>query len=216
MSYPMVHMEIAYRLLGRFDWLENRGDFLLGAVAPDSVHFREGYHPRMKEASHLWNCGPQWGTTTDSPGWKRNVATFWELHKADENRDFFAGYCAHILTDWLNDVRIWSPFRQEIGSEQIFDPNTRYRKEAYGIDQWLYHMSGNSGRIWELLREGKAYLVEGCARAEDMERMKESILSEQFTNRTVPDVSGYRCCTREMILAFLEECVEMIADELCP
>lgn len=214
MSYPMVHMEIAYRLLEKLDWIENRGDFILGAVAPDSVHFREGYHPRMKEVSHLWDCGPQWGTTTDSPKWKRNVLTFWDLHKEEANRDFLAGYCTHILTDWLNDVRIWSPFRQEIGAERIYDPDTQYRREAYASDQWLYHMSGNSGRIWKLLEEGRAYPVEGCARVEDMERMRESILKEQFANKTIPDVSGYRYCTPEVIFSFLAECVEMIAEEL--
>lgn len=214
MSYPMVHLEAAYRLLEKLEWIENKGDFILGAVAPDSVHFRSGYDPHMKEISHLWDCGPGWGTTTDSPRWRRNVLTFWELHKNDENRDFLAGYCAHILTDWLNDLRIWAPFRKEISVESVFDPNTQYRQEAYAIDQWLYHVSGNSGRIWALLKEGKSYEVEGRTRLDDMERMRASILREQFVQENVPDVSAFRYCTREVILAFIEECTELIAKEL--
>lgn len=214
MPYPMVHMEIAYRLLEKLDRIENRGDFMLGAIAPDSVHFRSSYHPRMKEASHLWDCGPEWGTTTDSPKWKRNILEFWRLHKEDENKDFLAGYCVHILTDWLNDLRIWSPFRKSIGFKNVHDPNTQYRIEAYGSDQWLYHASGNTDEIWKLLEEGRGYTVAGCALEADIRRQQESILKEQFTKKTAPDVSGYRYCTDKVILDFIKECVEMIAEEL--
>ena len=52
MAYSMVHLEIAYRLLDKFDWIRKPGDFLLGALAPDSVHFIENYHYHLKE--RMW------------------------------------------------------------------------------------------------------------------------------------------------------------------
>ena len=68
------------------------------------------FYPAFVTAqSHLWDCGPRWGITLDSGKWKRNVLDFWNMHKTDPNRDYIAGYCVHILTDWLNDIKIWSP-----------------------------------------------------------------------------------------------------------
>lgn len=113
MSYQMIHLEVAYRLLDQYKWVEKPEDFLLGAIAPDSVHFHEEYDVQLKEKSHLWDCGPRWGITLESDKWKENVLQFWKLHKEDGNRDFIAGYCVHILTDWLNDLRIWTPFRKK-------------------------------------------------------------------------------------------------------
>lgn len=110
MSYAMVHLEVAYRLLDKYEWVSKYGDFLLGAVAPDAVHFHENYSVQLKEHSHLWNCGPRWGITIDSDKWKRNVLKFWEEHREDYNRDFIAGYCVHILTDWLNDMKMISGY----------------------------------------------------------------------------------------------------------
>ena len=41
MAYSMIHLEVAYRLLNKWDWIKNPGDFLVGAIAPDAVHFCE-------------------------------------------------------------------------------------------------------------------------------------------------------------------------------
>ena len=51
MSYPMVHLKVAYGLLARYGggWIERPGDFLLGSVAPDAVHFHNEYDVSLKE-----------------------------------------------------------------------------------------------------------------------------------------------------------------------
>ncbi len=55
MSYPMVHLKIAYGLLVRDDGerIKRSGDFLLGSVAPDAVHFHDSYDVSLKERSHI-------------------------------------------------------------------------------------------------------------------------------------------------------------------
>lgn len=214
MPYPMIHMEIACRLLDKLTWIEAPGDFILGSAAPDSVHFRQGYEVRMKEASHLWNCGPRWGMTTESEKWKQNIIQFWETHKNDENRDFYAGYCVHILTDWLNDLRIWSPFRDGMEGGSDVEMYVRYYEEAHGIDQWLYHTSGNTEKIWMLLEKGVGRTIAGCALAEDIKRQQSSLLTEQFASKAAPDVQGYYYCTEKVIRSFIEECVEEIPKEI--
>lgn len=48
MAFQMIHMEIAYRLLNRIPQIENPAEFILGSVAPDSVHMNPNYDVSMK------------------------------------------------------------------------------------------------------------------------------------------------------------------------
>ena len=213
MSYQMTHLEVAYRLLDKYKWIKDGGDFLLGAIAPDAVHFHEEYHLKLKEQSHLWNCGPRWGITLDSDQWKRNVLDFWSVHKTDSNRDYIAGYCVHILTDWLNDIKIWSPFRNENMQDEDVDSIYHiYGQEAYRGDQWLFRESNNSEKILSLLAEGRAYSIEDHVLQKDVETLKKHILSEQYKNTGNYDISGHRYCTKAVTLSFINECVESLSD----
>ena len=216
MSYTMVHLKIAYELLTRYDgeYIEKPGDFLLGSVAPDAVHFHKKYDVSLKERSHLWKFGPRWGVTLDSEGWKNAICQFWKENRNAGNRDFIAGYCTHLLTDWENDRRICTPFREKMpqGTE-IDELNGQYSVEAYGIDQWLYQTDKDAKEIWRLLEQGHVYRVEGCILEEDLALQKLSILNEQFTGKTAYDVSGYQICTKETIKMFVEKCVDSIFRE---
>ena len=215
MSYQMTHLEIAYRLLDKYKWIKVRPDFLLGAIAPDAVHFHEEYHVELKEQSHLWDCGPRWGVTLDSDKWKRNVLDFWNMHKTDPNRDYIAGYCVHILTDWLNDIKIWFPFRNENMQDEDVDAIYHiYGKEAYRGDQWLFHESNNSEKIMSLLAESRAYSIVNCVLQKDVETQKKHILSEQYKNKGNYDISGHRYCTEAVTISFIDECVEELKDIL--
>ncbi|MBQ6993167.1 MAG: hypothetical protein IJN64_01565 [Lachnospiraceae bacterium] len=213
MAYQMIHLEIAYRLLEKFTWIVKREDFLLGAIAPDAVHFHDKYEVCLKEQSHLWNCGPKWGITLESEKWEKNVLAFWGEHKKDDNKDFIAGYCVHILTDWLNDIRIWSPFRNaNIKGDKVEEIYHMYQKEAIGSDQWLYQNSSNTEKIMELLSQSKAHSITGCIEKDDIERQKKHILTEQYKDIESQDINGYCYCSKEIIMSFIEECVEKISE----
>lgn len=219
MSYPMVHLKVAYGLLARYDGgrVERPGDFLLGAVAPDAVHFRDNYDVSLKEKSHLWKFGPRWGVTLESEDWLDAICKFWKENRDVENRDFMAGYCTHLLTDWENDRCIWTPFRERAMQGADFDEvYGQYAAEAYGFDQWLYQSGKESREIWRLLEQGQVCGVNGCIRKEDLARQKQSLLNEQFTGKAAVDVSGYRFCTREVMEAFVERCVERIQEHINP
>lgn len=216
MSYPMVHLKIAYELFMRHGsgYIERPGDFLLGSIAPDAVHFHDIYDVPLKEQSHLWKFGPRWGMTLDSEGWRDAICKFWKENKNAGNRDFMAGYCVHLLTDWENDRCIWTPFREKmLQGTEIDELHGRYSAEAYGIDQWLYQTDKDAEEIWRLLEQGQVYEVAGCISEKDLARQKLSILNEQFTRKAACDVSGYQICTKEIVEAFVEECVERIFRE---
>lgn len=209
MSYQMIHLEVAYRLLEHYQWINSPGNFLLGAIAPDAVHFHKEYQVDLKEKSHLWNCGPKWGITTQSDKWKRNVLDFWNLHKEDTDRDYIAGYCIHILTDWLNDIRIWTPFRdanmENEGVEEIYHI---YGQEAYGSDQWLFRNSQNTGEIMKLLKDSRACAVEGGVDPKIVAAQKQHILCKQYENAVEYEIDSYQYCSRNVLMEFVEECVK--------
>lgn len=216
MSFPMTHMQVAYKLRCPLVWIERTGDFILGSIAPDAVHFREQYDASMKEASHLWNCGPRWGITTDSKRWKENIVLFWERHKGDANRDFIAGYCVHILTDWLNDLRIWTPFREAKKADlsNLEEFYKQYAKEAFRSDQWLHQISGDREAIWKALSNGRGSTIQGCVTAKDIERQQKSVLTEQFAGGEIYDISNHKFLTEAVLNAFIEESVDMLSSML--
>lgn len=213
MCYQMVHMEAAYRVLQKMDWIEKQGDYMLGAIAPDSVHFNPQYNLTLKANSHLWSFGPRWGMTVESDKWRDCVTTYWDAHKTETNRDYIAGYCVHVLTDWLNDKTIFAPFRQQIKSvEEYDDVYAVYAKEAYGSDQWLYQQSSNSVRIMELLAKGEPYSMHGCVVKSEVAFQKEHILKKQYAGSERIDISKYQYCTETVTRDFLDECVQTISN----
>lgn len=217
MSYPMVHLKVAYGLLSRDDGgrIEKPGDFLLGAVAPDAVHFHEEYDVSLKEKSHVWKFGPCWGVTLDSEGWRVAIRKFWKENRNAANLDFMAGYCTHLLTDWENDRCIWTPFREKMKQgakrDEVYG---EYGKEAKGMDLWLYQNDKETQEIWRLLEQGKVCGVDGCILEEDLARQKQSLLYEQFIGKDAVDVSRYRICTKEIMVEFIKACIERIFEEI--
>ena len=215
MAYSMIHLEVAYRLLNKWDWIKNPGDFLVGAVAPDAVHFCENYQIQMKEKSHIWDCGPRWGITEDPDKWEANSMRFWEENKGADNRDFIAGYCIHILTDIQSALKIWKPFQEEnIKGTNVEEAYHIYGKEAYESDQWLYQTSLHSKIIMELLASGNAYPIEDCIGKDEVEKKIQCMLREEYGKTEIYDISGFRYCNDKVILGFVEECTKWLAERL--
>lgn len=78
MAFQMIHMEIAYRLLKRILPISNPAEFILGSVAPDSVHMNSDYDVNMKVKSHMFEGCGRWSDTQDYQLWKRNLQSFCE------------------------------------------------------------------------------------------------------------------------------------------
>ena len=215
MAYSMVHLEVAYRLLNNWNWIKAPGDFLVGAIAPDAVHFCENYQIQMKEKSHIWDCGPRWGITEDPDKWEANALRFWEENKDADNKDFIAGYCVHILTDIYNDIKIWSPFRRmNLAGTNVEEVYHIYGKEASESDQWLYQTSLHSEHIMELLAGGRAYSIADCIGQGEINKLIQYMLTEEYVKKEIYDISGFRYCNDNVILGFIEECTEWLAERM--
>ncbi len=213
MSFQMIHMEIAYRLLKRIPQISNTEEFILGSVAPDSVHMNPDYNVSMKIKSHMFEGCGKWSDTQDYQLWKRNISSFCKIAvmKGHAYRDFGIGICVHCLTDYWNDKKIWRKLQGEnIPPMNIEEFKKAYYPEAKGIDLWLYQNSKNTKLIRRMLSEAIALNVEGILNKEDIERQRNHLLNTQYNVDKV-DISTYHYLSANDIFDFIEFTVNDIA-----
>jgi len=209
-------MEIAYRLLERIPQISNAPEFILGSVAPDSVHMNPDYDVNMKVRSHMFDGCGKWGDTQDYQLWKRNINSFCEIvaGKGHAYRDFGIGICLHCLTDYWNDIKIWRKLQSKnIPPMSIDEFKKAYYKEARGIDLWLYQNSENTKLIRKMLSEALAMDVEGIIGKEDVERQRNHLLNIQY-DVDVVDISKYHYLSANDIADFIEFTVNDIAETI--
>ncbi len=218
MSFQMIHMEIAYRVMEKLSLTEGREAFMLGSVAPDAVHMRADYTVESKIHSHLFEgCGP-WGDVRDNERWLRNIDQFWNAYGKDETevslKMLAAGIFVHCMTDYWNDVTIWNGTRREYVPPM--DP-ARFKNEFYveanAIDKWLYRNSRHTEEIRALLAAAKAQGLADYFTAEDTRKIKHHLLNVQYDVPPV-DSAGFRYYTREKLEKFLDDVTEDVCRSL--
>ena len=213
MAYQMIHMEAAYRLLETLPWISQKADFILGSVAPDSVHMDPAYQIAMKETSHLFTGSGEWGNTGDFENWDRNIRACWLTQRQKESggRDFAAGVCVHCWTDLIYARDIWMKLRHHYTPIMGFDTFQKaYSVEARGIDLWLWQNSPNTPEIKDLLEAGIFYPMEGLQSSANMSRLKENLLHHQYEGEKV-DVTNYQYVPEAVIREFISEAPKEIA-----
>ncbi|MBQ1801677.1 MAG: zinc dependent phospholipase C family protein [Lachnobacterium sp.] len=227
MAFQMVHMEVAYRMLKYMPEMKNKADFILGSVAPDSVHMEEVYKVEDKIESHLfWGCGP-WAKTTNSEKWRQNILDFWKTYKeiyVDDSShetptyEFILGYVVHCLTDYCNDLNVWIALKNKsnLPEDKLKE---LYYPEARGIDQWLFLNSPNSEEIMALLEEGQAFSVQNKIKKDLVEKEKLHLLKTQYDTDLTEEVRAnlsddivekYKYVPPKFMETFLNETAEMI------
>lgn len=213
MAFQMIHMEIAYRLLKRIPQIANPAEFILGSVAPDSVHMNPNYDINMKARSHLFEGCGEWSDTQDYERWKRNIRFFCEkIIKKKACKDFGIGICVHCLTDYWNDRKVWRTLQRKYIPPMTVDTFKKaYYPEAQGIDVWLYQHSENTNTIRKMLSEACAVDIEGMINKDDLERQKNHLLNVQYKVDAV-DISDYHYLSAEFLDDFLEFTVDAIAE----
>lgn len=216
MAFQMIHMEIAYKLLKRMPQISYAAEFILGSVAPDSVHMNPNYDVTMKIKSHMFEGCGIWGDTKDYQIWEKNIYLFCEnvAEKELAYRDYCIGICVHCLTDYWNDIKIWRKFQSKnIPPMSIDEFKKAYYPEAQGIDFWLYQNSKNTQLIRKMLSEALAMDVEGIINKEDVECLRNHLLNTQY-NVDMVDLSTYHYFSANSINDFIEFTVNSIAETL--
>ena len=218
MSFQMIHMEIAYRLLSRLPQIKNAAEFILGSVAPDSVHMNADYTVDRKVKSHMFEeCG-KWSDTQDYQRWEKNIhdvfCQYYGCNEKEVFRDFTVGLCVHCLTDYWNDLKIWKALQRKYVSDMGFEAfKEAYYPEACGIDIWLYQNSQNTGVIRKMLSQAAAFDIENMVNVTDIEKQRKNLLEVQYHVDQI-DVSGYRFLSEHSIEEFIEDAVNDIAEKI--
>jgi hypothetical protein len=189
MPFAMTHLYIAYNILSNTPQIKKPCDFMIGALAPDSVHFRDNYNSDMKKKSHLCVGDEKWARFTNNQEWQENVLAFLQKNKYLEEADFIYGYCSHILADIQNNIKIWTPFLLENREALGKGIGSIYHEESYNIDYALYLLNSQQKYIWEILENSIGYDIPNVVVADEINKMKHSILHSQFMNREYVDVS---------------------------
>lgn len=145
MPLPMVHLAIAVKLY-EAEGKEIAPEFLLGSLAPDAIHMRQGWTREDKVATHfgLPHDYPDW--TQIEPFRARAVDALPPLPA------FTAGYLAHILTDefWIEEVVI--PVRPQIPIHLSQEEQRElYYRETDQVDFNFYHHAPWRPLVWEQL-----------------------------------------------------------------
>lgn len=175
---------------------------MLGSVAPDSVHFRDGYSWEMKRVSHLYAGGENDRWLENVDGWTNHVLAFLDSSKRSPDIDFIRGYCAHILADIHCYQVFLIPLRMRHGGEPDDETMRSYHRECQNVDFELYR-HGETETIRRSLRLAKAKAVTGAAVAEEVEKIRLHLLDVQYKNVEPRDVSGNRFMTLEAMKDFI-------------
>lgn len=218
MASQMIHMEVAYRLMDSLDIKEAKAEYILGSVAPDSVHMAEDYLPK-KIHSHLFeNCGP-WGDTQDYDQWIVNIRAFWNKYVVGETepakRSLLIGICVHCLTDYWNDLMIWRALQKKMIPPMTYDGfKEAYYPESRRIDRWLFQNSEHTGEIMELLGSSKETDFEDFVRAAEITKMKDHLINVQYVLPEKVDVSDHIYYPADMMRWFVDECPKRIMEQI--
>jgi len=203
MPFAMTHLYIADEILSNTPQIKKPCDFILGSIAPDSVHFRNNYNSNTKKKSHLCVGDEKWGRVTNNKEWLKNALAFLQENKHMENIDFIYGYCSHILADIQNNIKIWTPFLLENKEALEKGMGSIYHQESYDIDYALYLLNPQQKLIWQLLEDATGYDIPNVVVGEEINKMKHDILHSQFLNRESVDVSLNKYVTLSCIQEFI-------------
>lgn len=202
MPLPMVHLAAAIELGKRAKQFPSPA-FLLGSIAPDSIHMRSGANGDSKVITHL--NSPE--DTADHDRVREMLIQQTALP------GFAAGYAAHVLTDRLWEDSVVIRFRDAVGSD-LDDAARRslYYRETDQVDCNLYHQMPWRPEVWKCLEQ---------TAAPDFPPLLSSLEITQWRDRTLhwfedPQHEPHivpRTIRDELVQNFVEDAVQKI--EIC-
>lgn len=110
LPWPMVHFEIARRLCG-----DPSPEFLLGSLAPDSIHVRTNDRVE-KNKSHLMRPNGDFATNEDLKEFLNIQTKYDSLYL-----DFILGYVAHIYADRAWTFTVYREFEKQSTDKNVYN-----------------------------------------------------------------------------------------------
>lgn len=211
MPFTMTHLEIAKGICAKTDMVKDRAQFYLGSIAPDAVHVRRNYETDMKKQSHFCFEDHIWGQIDDNIKWRDDIIDQLNLHKNDENFDFYFGYFTHILADTLDNEKLHIPFKTKYNAMglPVDKRGETFYNDKYQNNFKLYELCTWKEEAWDLLNNTPSIGVPNIITAEELDIFKEDILTQYHKERPVFD-SPVRFFTLQDNLDFIENSIDDI------
>ena len=198
MSYLMVHLSTAYKLLERRPDIEDKAAFLTGTVAPDAIMFRPGRQRSDKSLTHFCVGNSKWGHFENYEEWTRSLFDNMRKFSGKVNRDFLLGYALHVVTDIENARLFWTDIRKTNDPEKI----SALFRDCAEADSILLSEIENTEEMWRLLDNAGKHHLPGLFEAEDISVMVDNMKNEMYFNRysdlsyfpsffTISDAKGF-------------------------
>jgi len=172
----MVHFSVASRLLSN-----PSSEFLLGSLAPDSIHVRT--NERIEKAkTHLMHEEGKFATDED-------LKIFYEYNKhlAISNSRFMqylCGYIAHIFTDRVWTFDIYPEFELHPSGKSI------YTQDVTKFEYLILRNKTETRDVLSKLEAGKAFELGGLLEQEVYDYRKEKIsFIKNLENESLSDPS---------------------------
>lgn len=163
MSYTMIHILTAEKVLKLLDCEIDYSTYMLGVLAPDAVHAAKEYSQDLKERSHIFAPGLVWGRVVskdDMDKWLNSIMSFAKREKDKYDKSFFLGYIVHLLTDMYSCEKIYVSFYYSLG-ENKKEAMVKYRAESASVNYYLYDKYFGKEKLDDILRRGRQYSIEG-------------------------------------------------------
>ena len=222
MAFPLTHLLVANELIKTAPWLV--GDepelFLLGSIAPDAVHYREGLVGasqlgigEAKKITHLCPISDEkWGQTTDNIGWEKRAKDFFLSNTGGDvgASSLSAGYAAHVLTDIFTNMGIYHNFRTNYPGEAAKGYQSDYYRDLKNIDIRLYHEIYKSSGIANALANAVAQDMPGLVSADEIHAIRDNLLYEYYNSEVARTDTDYMHA--EYIYVTYGEVLEFISD----
>jgi hypothetical protein len=206
---PMVHLTVAASMLaGQSEaWASA---FVLGSLAPDAIHMRQGTTGDDKRRTHL-----QVYSTLAGPG--ETAALLGKLGiRAAPADPYLLGYVSHLLTDGLWRALVWLPMQSQLPPQMSGDEQRRlYYRETDEIDRMLYERMRLRPRAWNLLAAATARDISGLLSAHEVALWRERTLhwferlrpaSEPLVFLSVEQTLSFADDAADQVIRWLDEC----------
>lgn len=226
MAFPITHVVVAWHMLqqptlaGRYTAAQ-QGEFLLGAWAPDGIHYRRGFDGAAmqhigpaKKITHLCPVSPQpWGQVTDNTGWVACVGAFLAAHP---DNALAAGYATHVLTDIYNNMTLWDDFRTTHPAEAAKGYQSEYYQDLRRIDLRLFHtyIETPPSPLLALLEAATAQDFPGLVTAEEVHALRHNVLHISYPHRPPEDTAQNTYSTWDDMQQFIHGAATFAAKEL--
>jgi len=182
----MVHFEIARRMYG-----DPSPEFLLGSLAPDSIHVRTNDRAE-KNKTHLMKPNGVFATDEDLKG-------FLHIQNNQDPRylDFVRGYVAHIYADRVWTYEVYTEFEKRSTDKAV------YNTESNKIEFFLRRSPEWFEEIVRKLNQGVSYDIAGLTKHEIATYKDEKI--RFLSNPLHEPMDDPSIITYEMVVRFADD-----------